>query len=69
MVNTGNFRKFVHSQNLINMSQYLVRYRIKNHSATLEVTVTAPNFASAKKIVEAQNGSGLDRIVSVNEQR
>lgn len=51
------------------MSQYSVRYRIKSHSTTLEVVVTAPNFASAKKIVEAQNGAGLDRIVSVNEVR
>lgn len=51
------------------MAQYLVRYRIKNHSSTLEAVVTAPNFASAKKIVEAQNGSGLERIVSVNETK
>ncbi|NTE00474.1 hypothetical protein G6M26_23285 [Agrobacterium tumefaciens] len=51
------------------MAQYTVRYRIKNHSSTLETVVTAPNFASAKKIVEAQNGAALASIVSVNELR
>lgn len=51
------------------MAQYLVRYRIRNHSATLEVVVTAPNFASAKKIVESQNGAALASIVSVNETK
>ena len=49
------------------MANYKVRYRIKDTSATLETVVTAANFAQAKKIVEAQFGSALQSIVSVNE--